>query len=156
HGNALSANYVPALRWGSTIALRRKFSASEFLDDLRRFGATYFNSVGRALSYVLATPASPQDRSHHVRFALAPESSPADAAAFRERFGIYVVGGYGSSEGAIIIRPVRDAKPGALGLPDPETDVVIVDTDGNECPRAEVDEHGGLLNADVAIGEIVR
>jgi fatty-acyl-CoA synthase len=55
-----------------------------------------------------------------------------------------------------VIRPVRAPKPGALGLPDPDCDIVIVDADGNECPRAEVDEHGRLLNADAAIGEIVR
>jgi fatty-acyl-CoA synthase len=157
HGNALASNFVPALTSGATIALRRKFSASEFFADLRAVDATFFNTVGRALSYVLATPPSPDDRNHHVKFALAPESSPADAAAFRERFGIPIVGGYGSSEGAIIITPVRDAKPGALGVPVGDADVVVVDpATGVECPRAEFDEHGGLLNGGVAIGEIVR
>jgi fatty-acyl-CoA synthase len=157
HGNALASNFVPALASGATIALRRKFSASEFFDDLRAVDATFFNTVGRALSYVLATPPSPADRTHHVKFALAPESSPADAAAFRTRFGIPIVGGYGSSEGAIIITPVRDAKPGALGVPAGDADVAVVDpATGIECPRAEFDEHGGLLNGGVAIGEIVR
>jgi fatty-acyl-CoA synthase len=157
HGNALASNFVPALTSGATIALRRRFSASEFLDDLRRVGATYFNTVGRALSYVLATPPSPGDREHRVKFALAPESSPSDASAFRERFGIPLVGGYGSSEGAIIITPVRDAKPGALGLPAEGTDVAVVDPATSlECPRAEFDADGGLVNAAVAIGEIVR
>ena len=155
HGNALSASYVPAWQHGAAIALRRKFSASEFMADVRRYNASYFNTVGRALSYVLATPPSPDDRNHRVKFALAPESSPADAAAFFERFGIYLVGGYGSSEGAIIIRPVRDAKPGALGKP-ADGDVAIVDADGNECAIAELDAEGKLLNADAAIGEIVR
>jgi fatty-acyl-CoA synthase len=156
HGNALASNFVPALSAGATIALRRKFSASEFFDDLRRVHATYFNTVGRALSYVLATPASAHDHEHTIKFGLAPESSPADAAAFRERFGIPLVGGYGSSEGAIIITPVRAAQPGALGVP-AAGDIAIVDPDtGTECPRAEFDEHGRLVNAAAAIGEIVR
>lgn len=155
HGNALSANYVPAWTHGPTMALKRKFSASEFMADVRRYNASYFNTVGRALSYVLATPPSADDRNHRVKFALAPESSPADAAAFLDRFGIYLVGGYGSSEGAIIIRPVKDAKPGALGKP-ADGDVAVVDADGNECEIAEIDEHGRLRNADAAIGEIVR
>ena len=155
HGNALSANYVPAWTHGPTMALKRKFSASEFMPDVRHFDASYFNTVGRALSYVLATPPSPDDRNHRVKFALAPESSPADAAAFLDRFGIYLVGGYGSSEGAIIIRPVKDAKPGALGRPG-DGDVAVVDADGNECAIADIDEHGRLRNADAAIGEIVR
>jgi fatty-acyl-CoA synthase len=156
HGNALSAAFVPAFATGATLALRRRFSASEFMADVRRYDASFFNMVGRALSYVLATPPSPEDRNHRVKFALAPESSPADAQAFRERFGIVVVGGYGSSEGAIVIQPVRDAKPGALGRP-AAGDVAIVDAaTGAECPVAEIDEHGRIANADVAIGEIVR
>jgi fatty-acyl-CoA synthase len=157
HGNALASNFVPALTLGATIALRRRFSASEFFDDMRAVGATYFNTVGRALSYVLATPPSSDDRTHSVKFGLAPESSPADAAAFRERFGIPLVCGYGSSEGAIIITPVRDAKPGALGVPAGDADVAVVDpATGDECPLAELDEHGRLLNGGAAIGEIVR
>ena len=157
HGNALASNFVPALTCGSTIALRRRFSASEFFPDVRAVGATYFNTVGRALSYVLATPPSPDDRDHRVKFALAPESSPADISAFRQRFGIPLVEGYGSSEGAIIIAPVRNAKPGALGLPAEGTDVAVVDqTTGVECPRAEFDGDGQLVNAAAATGEIVR
>lgn len=157
HGNALASNLVPAFATGATVALRRRFSASEFMDDVRRFGATYFNTVGRALSYVLATPPSPNDRDHRVKFALGPESSPADVKAFRERFGIPVVGGYGQSEGVIVIRPVRGARPGALGLPADGQDVAVVDPEtGEECPRAVFDEHGRLCNPGEAIGEIVR
>jgi fatty-acyl-CoA synthase len=148
---------MPALRFGATMALRHKFSASEFFDDVRRYDASYFNLVGRALSYLVATPPSADDRRHRVKFALAPESSAADAAAFQERFGIPIVTGYGSSEGAIIIRPIPNPKPGALGLPAPGTDVVVVDAaTGEECPPADIDEHGRIRNADVAIGEIVR
>jgi fatty-acyl-CoA synthase len=155
HGNALAANFIPALNAGATIALRRTFSASEFLRDLRRFGATYFNTVGRALSYVLATPPTPVDRDHSVKFALGPESSPADVEAFRARFGIPIIQGYGQSEGAIALTPVRDA--GALGAAVPGQDIAVVDpSSGKECPRARFDEHGRLVNADVAIGEIVR
>lgn len=157
HGNALASNFVPAVTSGASIALRRRFSASEFFDDLRAVDATYFNTVGRALSYVLATPPRADDRTHRVKFGLAPESSPADAAAFRERFGIPLVGGYGSSEGAIIITPVRDAKPGALGIPVPGTDVAVVDPATSlECPCVEFDDDGRLLNEAAAIGEIVR
>ncbi len=156
HGNTLASNFVPALASGATLALRRKFSASEFVSDLRDVGATFFSTVGRALSYVLATPPTTHDREHTVKFALAPESSPADAATFRERFGIPLVGGYGSSEGAIIITPVRGAQPGALGVP-AGGDVAVVDpTTGSECVRAEFDEHRRITNAPGAIGEIVR
>ncbi|MDQ1520485.1 MAG: steroid-22-oyl-CoA synthetase, partial [Actinomycetota bacterium] len=153
HGNALSANIIPAIAAGATIVLRRKFSASGFLPDIRRYGVTYFNTVGRALSYILAVPPSAHDRDHHVRFALGPESSAPDIAAFKERFGIPVIEGYGSSEGAIRMTPVRSRRPGALGRPDPDADVVVVDAVSmRECPRALFDARDRLLNAPDAIG----
>ena len=64
HSNALYAGWSPAVYVGATIALRRRFSASGFLDDVRRYGATYFNYVGKPLSYILATPPRPDDRDH--------------------------------------------------------------------------------------------
>jgi fatty-acyl-CoA synthase len=155
HGNALNAIVLPALGGGATIALRPKFSASQFMPDVRRYGATFFSTVGRALSYVLATPPSPDDRDHRVKFALAPESSPADMRAFRKRFGISCFAGYGSSENAIIMAPVPSL-PDALGTPPEGIDAAIVDPETlAECPRARFDEDGRLLNATEAIGELV-
>ncbi|MGM9274036.1 hypothetical protein ACTFH6_03520, partial [Campylobacter jejuni] len=55
HSNAIIAGWMVAVAGGSSVALRRRFSASAFLDDIRRFGATYANYVGKPLSYVLAT-----------------------------------------------------------------------------------------------------
>src|SRR5439155_3233796 len=46
---------------------------------------------------------------------------------------------------------------GSLGLPIPPIRAMILDPDtAEECPTAEFDEHGRLLNADTAIGEIVN
>lgn len=157
HGNALSAAFIPAFTSGATLVLRRRFSASAFLDDLRRYGATYFNTVGRALSYVLATPPTEHDRDHRVKFGLGPESSAADLKAFRARFGVPIVTGYSQSEGAITLQPVRGKHPGALGVIADGADVVVVDpATGVECERACFDDNGRLVNADRAIGEIVR
>ena len=64
HSNALYAGWSPAVYVGATIAMRRRFSASAFLDDVRRYRATYFNYVGKPLSYILATPPRPDDREH--------------------------------------------------------------------------------------------
>ncbi|MHB8451909.1 MAG: AMP-binding protein, partial [Mycobacteriales bacterium] len=102
HGNALSSNVMPALQAGATIVLREKFSASQFLPDVRRYGVTFFNTVGRALGYILATPPTAHDRDHSLRTVLAPEASPSDSTEFAARFGARVVSGYGSSEGAIV------------------------------------------------------
>ncbi len=156
HGNALNAIVFPALASGATIALREHFSASRFVDDWRLYGATFFTSVGRAIGHVLATPERPDDRDHQVRYGLAPESSPADIRAFRRRFGVHCVSGYGSSEGALAMVPVPGMPKDALGRPQEGTEVAIVDAEtGNRCPTAEFDDDGRMLNADEAIGEIV-
>ncbi len=156
HGNALNAIVFPALASGATIALRPRFSASQFMPDVRRYQATFFSTVGRALSYILATPPTDEDTDHHVKFALAPESSPADIRSFRDRFGISCFAGYGSSENAIIMSPVPGMPKDALGMPPEGTDAAIVDPDTlEECPRARFDDEGRLLNAADAIGELV-
>lgn len=156
HGNALLANLFPGLVAGSTVVLRPKFSASAFLDDVRRFGCTYFNYVGRALSYVLAQPETPHDADNALQYCLGSEASPRDRREFRRRFGCYVVEGYSSSEGGVVIQPFPGMPPEALGRPKEGVDVAVVDPEtGVECPRARFDDERTLLNPTEAIGEIV-
>ncbi|HLM97523.1 MAG TPA: AMP-binding protein [Acidimicrobiales bacterium] len=156
HGNALNTCVVPAIAAGAVLVLRRRFSASGFLPDVRRYGVTYFNYVGRALAYVLATPPAPDDADNTLRFGFGTDGSPQDISSFRRRFACPVVEGYGSSEGAISMSRVPGTPRQAMGKPPPGTDVVIVDpSTGHECPRARFDTEGMLRNASDAIGEIV-
>jgi fatty-acyl-CoA synthase len=156
HGNALLANLFPAVLSGAAVALRRKFSASEFMADIRRYNATYFNYVGRALSYILAQPPSPLDADNRLKYCLGSEASPVDRKEFRRRFGCYVVEGYSSSEGGVVITPYSGMPKDALGKPAEGVDVVVLDPDsGDECPRAIFDAEGRLVNAEEAVGEIV-
>ncbi len=156
HGNALNTCVVPAMAAGAVLVLRRRFSASGFLPDVRRYGVTYFNYVGRALAYVLATPPAPDDADNTLRFGFGTDGSPQDISSFKRRFACPIVEGYGSSEGAISMSRVPGTPRQAMGKPPPGTDVVIVDpSTGHECPRACFDTEGMLRNASDAIGEIV-
>ena len=157
HGNAIMACWAPALSVGATIALRERFSASGWIDDVRRYGATYTTYVGRALAYVLATPERPDDADNPLRLAFGTEASARDRALFTERFDVRILENYGSSEGGIGIHRVDGSPEGALGLPQPRpgADVVIVDpVTREECPRAVLDEHGTPTDP-ACIGEIV-
>jgi fatty-acyl-CoA synthase len=155
HGNALNACLLPAIRVGATMALKRRFSAGDFIGDVRADGCTYFSAIGRVLNYILATPARPDDRDNSLKLVLGPESSPADIQEFERRFGCPVFAGYGSSENAVILMPARTTD-GAMGVAPPGDDVVVVNPETAEvCETARFDEHGKLLNADEAIGEIV-
>ena len=156
HGNALLANLFPAVVSGASVVLKRRFSASAFLADIQRFGCTYFNYVGRALSYLLAVPETDEDAHNQLVFCLGSEASPRDRREFRRRFGCYVVEGYSSSEGGVVIQPVRGMPPDALGRPAEGVDVVVINPEtGVECPPGRFGPQRQLLNSAEAIGEIV-
>ncbi len=155
HSNAMMAGFAPCLAAGATHALRRKFSASGFLPDVRRFGASYFNYVGKPLAYELATPEASDDADNPLRNVFGNEATERDQQAFAKRFGVPVVDGYGSSEGGANLGRTPDTPRGSLG-PAGENIVVLDAETGSECPRAKFDEQGRLLNADEAIGEMVN
>jgi fatty-acyl-CoA synthase len=156
HSNALMAGWGPALMAGSTVALPSsgRFSASGFLPDVRATGATYFNYVGKPLSFILATPEQPDDADNPLVRAFGNEGTTEDVARFAERFGVAVTDAYGSTEGGATVQRTPDTPPGALGRA-PEGTVVLDPDSGSECPPARFDDRGRLLNAEEAIGELV-
>ena len=157
HSNAAVAGYTAPMAAGAVTVLRRKFSASGFLPDVRKYGVTFFNYVGKPLTYILETPPLPDDADSTVRIGFGNEAAPLDVDRFATRFGCYISDGYGSTEGGINMSKTDDTPPGSLGIPVPGFRAAIYDSDtGEECPRAKFDEHGRLLNAEDAIGEIVN
>jgi fatty-acyl-CoA synthase len=155
HSNAMMAGWGPALAAGATMAFRRRFSASGFLPDVRRYGVTYFNYVGKPLSYILATEERPDDADNPLRVAFGNEASDRDIAEFSRRFDCTVWDGFGSSEGAIIITREDGCPPGSLGQGFPGVSIYNPDTLA-ECAVAEFDDDGALVNPDDAIGELVN
>lgn len=156
HGNAIMANWAGVLATGATFAMRRRFSASGFLPDVRHFGAVYFNYVGRALAYVLATPEAPDDGDNPLELGFGTEASAQDRDRFSTRFRCRLIESYGASEGAIAIGWAPGAPPGSLGRPLNGEDVIVVDPDtGEECQPARFDTTGRLASGHDAIGELV-
>jgi fatty-acyl-CoA synthase len=139
HSNAVMAGWAVAVAAGASIALRRKFSASGFIPDVRRYGATYANYVGKPLSYILATPARDDDADNPLRFLYGNEGAPRDLERFAERFGVIVVDGFGSTEGGVAIARTPDTPDGSLGPLTDEVAIVDVDT-GEPCPPGTVGE----------------
>ncbi|MEB3070757.1 AMP-binding protein [[Mycobacterium] vasticus] len=155
HGNAIMALWAPALANGATVCLTPKFSASQFVADVRYFGATFFTYVGKALGYLLATPEHPDDADNTLVRGFGTEASPQDQAVFLRRFGAVLHEGYGSSEGGNAALPDPAAPAGALGRP-AHPGIAVVDSQTRiECATAILDEHGRVANADEAVGEIV-
>ena len=154
HSNALMAGWVPCLTAGGVAGFRRRFSASGFLPDVRRFGVTYFNYVGKPLTYILATPEQPDDADNTLRIVFGNEGAVHDLERFSQRFGVPVEDSYGSTEGGVAVSRTPDTPSNALGRADDSVKILDPDT-GEEAPLAVFDDTGKLLNPDEAIGELV-
>jgi fatty-acyl-CoA synthase len=154
HSNSIMCGYGPSLVNGASIGLARRFSASGWLADVRRYGATWFNYTGKPLAYILATPEQPDDADNPLRVAYGNEGSPQVVEAFGRRFGVQVIDAFGATEGGVAVTRVEHAPAGAMGLVGDK--VKIVDEDGHELPRARFDRSGRLVNPDECVGEIVN
>jgi len=154
HSNALMVGWAPSLVAGCSVAVARRFSASGWLPDVRRYGATYFNYTGKPLSYLVATPVRPDDADNPLRVAFGNEGSPDVLERFRDRFGVEVIDAFGSTEGAIAVNRDAPARRGAMGVAGDT--IRVMDADDVECPPARFGPDGGLLNAGDCVGEIVN
>lgn len=154
HSNAVMVGWAPSIIHGAAVGLARKFSVSQFLPDIRRYEATWFGYTGKPLSYLVASPAAPDDATNTLRIAFGNEGSPEVVEAFSARFGVEVIDAYGATEGGIAVNREVAPRSGALGLV--TENVKVVDEEGRELPRARFDANGRLANADECVGEIVN
>jgi fatty-acyl-CoA synthase len=154
HSNAVVGGWSVALVAGAAMAPAR-FSASRFLADIRRYGATYMNYVGKPLAYILATPERPDDADNPLRVAFGNEASDRDIDEFARRFGVQVEDAFGSTENAVIIVREPGTPKGSIGKGFPGVAVYNSDT-VTGCPVARFDADGALINPDEAIGELVN
>jgi fatty-acyl-CoA synthase len=154
HSNGVAAGWAVALACGATM-VPEKFSPSRFLPDIRRYGATYMNYVGKPLALVLGTPEKPDDADNTLRAAFGNEATERDTEEFARRFGCRVVDSFGSSEFAVVVMREDGCPPGSIGKGYPGVSVYHSDT-VTECAPAIFDEHGALVNFDDAVGELVN
>jgi fatty-acyl-CoA synthase len=154
HANSLMAGLAPALVAGASLSLARRFSASRFLPEVRHYGATWFNYTGKLLAYLLATPEENDDADNPLRIAFGNEGSPHVVDAAAKRFGITIVDVFGSTEGAIALDRSGGPPPGSVGRL--REGIIVVDSGGDQVPRARFDGEGCLVNAEECVGEIVN
>lgn len=99
HANGLLMQLGGALIAGARAILRTNFSASAWLDDVRRHEATVTNTLGVTAPFIFAQPASSKDRDHRLRLVMAAPNPHSLAKIWRDRFGVTeVVSGFGMTE----------------------------------------------------------
>ena len=119
HGESLFVGFSPAFRAGGAFASRRRFSASAFVDDVRRHEAVAFVYVGELCRYLLRQPPTPRDRDHRLRVAAGAGLRPDIWRAFQARFGIpRIIEMYGATEGNVALQNT-DGRVGSVGKPHP-------------------------------------
>jgi len=140
HTNALNA-FVQALVAGATFVIGERFSASRFWGRAAAEGATVTYLLGAMVNILHGRPPAPGDSAHSVRIALAPATPATLHEPFRERFGVLLIEGYGSTETNCTIGAATDRqRPGWMGVELADYEVDVVDENDETVAPGEAGE----------------
>ncbi|KAL0154183.1 hypothetical protein M9458_050509 [Cirrhinus mrigala] len=102
HTAGFLVGFLGSVETGSTIILRRKFSASQFWDECRAHNVTVIQYIGEVLRYLCNTPQRASDKEHGVRLAIGNGLRSDVWREFLKRFGsIEIREFYASTEGNV-------------------------------------------------------
>lgn len=133
HGNAQLLSFMPSLMSGARLVLAERFSASQFWDDIKRYGCTEFNYIGGILPILFKAEPKPDDANNPLRVMFGGGAPMALFEAIEKRFGVTLIEGYGMSEiGLPLMNTLRERKPATCGKPRPDCTVKVVDDHGRE------------------------
>jgi crotonobetaine/carnitine-CoA ligase len=140
HTNALNT-FCQALLAGATFALGPRFSASRFWARCAEAEGTVTYLLGPMVSILLRQPPSSADRAHRVRIALAPATGAELHEPFRERFGVELIDGWGSTETNIVLSNRHDDnRAGTLGRVLEPFEARVVDEGDSDVPDGTAGE----------------
>jgi fatty-acyl-CoA synthase len=104
-----------ALVNGGAVAIREKFSASAFWDDIARFDCTLVQYIGELCRYLLHAPAHPRETRHRLRLACGNGLRADIWQEFKQRFRIpQILEFYAATEANISLFNV-EGRPGSIG-----------------------------------------
>jgi crotonobetaine/carnitine-CoA ligase len=137
------ANVYRALVGGVPCAMDPAFSARDFWNRTRHYGATMIFTLGAMHMFLWNAPERDDDAENPVRVAGAIPMPEDLIPRFRARFGIETIyQGYGQSEVMTVLarRPGKTYKPNSLGEPADGIEIKLLDDDDREVARGEVGE----------------
>jgi crotonobetaine/carnitine-CoA ligase len=119
--------------------LGERFSASKFWDEIRKYNAVEFNTLGAMIPILLKQPEKPDDKDNPVRVVLSAACPAWAWRPFEERFGVKIIEWFGmvDAPGYFIN---KDGKVGSMGKPCGNLEVKIVDDNDNELPSGKIGE----------------
>lgn len=141
HFGSKSMPYLAALT-GGQIVMRKRFSATEFWDEVARYGITTAAIIGPMAEMLIRSPNGPGPDTSLRNIFMAPVLP--DYARFNERFGTRVCTVYNSTEGGVAIcsgwNPENWRSCGRLREGYPGFEVRIVDEHDRELPDGTTGE----------------
>ena len=128
HVTARSAVVSSSMWAGSKVVMRDRFSASEYWDDIRDVGATWFGYMGAVIHLLWKQPPRDDDADNPVTRAFGAAAPPEIVEAFEERFGLFLIEVYGGTELGPATAPTRERrKVGKQGFQLPHVIIEVHD-----------------------------
>lgn len=156
HGTGLAVGVGTALSSGASMFIRRRFSASNFLPEVREHQCTGLIYIGEMCRYLCNSEAGANDAENPLRAAMGNGLRPDIWHSFKQRFGIERISEfYAASEGNVSFANMMN-KDETIGMTtntialvkyDVDAEEIVRDPDGNavEVERGEP----GLLLAQI-------
>jgi crotonobetaine/carnitine-CoA ligase len=138
HVNGLFISCMPALTAGATLVITEQFSASRYMEQVRRYDITTSSLVGATVRMLLKQPPHELDAVNKLRLIMfAIPITDEEWTGFEQRFKVRLCDLWGMTEtlGATTVNPIDGRfKRNCQGLPRPGNEVRIVDEHGAELP----------------------
>ena len=135
HGTGLMVGAGAAMVSGASMFIRRKFSASNFLPEVREHGCTLLVYIGELCRYLSNTEAQAGDHKNPLRSMMGNGMRPDVWLGFKKRFGISRVAEfYGASEGNVAFANLMN-RVCTVGMTSAVVALVEYDVDNDEIVR---------------------
>jgi len=137
HGTGLMVGAGAAMVSGASMFVRRKFSASNFLREIREQQCTLLVYIGELCRYLANTEALKDDHKNPLRAMMGNGLRPDVWMDFKQRFGIERIAEfYGASEGNVAFANLMN-RDCTVGMTSAEVALVQYDVDNDEIVRNE-------------------
>ncbi len=141
HSNARWLCVLPAMLSETRVVIYERFSATKFWDQIRKAGATIYNSLGAFNSFIYNQPPQASDADNPVRVCMAAPMPKDIHREFEQRFNLKIVEGYGTTESGIVaFSPYDSPRIGTCGKPVGSIEIMIVDENDHPVPPKVVGE----------------
>ena len=148
HGTGLLIGVGASFSSGASMFIRRKFSASNFLHEIREHNCTCFIYIGELCRYLSNTSSRPDDHMNPLRSMMGNGMRPDVWMKFKNRFGVERIAEfYGASEGNVAFANLLN-KDCTIGMSPQKLALVKYDVDNDQIVK---DANGRCI--EVADGE---